>query len=61
MTTYKIHNINGKFDHVDGKSAALTRIREIEGDANMTETEMTRDHGWTITRVSASAARAVGL
>jgi hypothetical protein len=58
---YKIHNINGRFDHVRGKTEAVNRANEIEGTQDLTAAELIRDYGWAITRVSEAHARSVGL
>lgn len=61
MTVYRISNVNGKFDHIQGKRAAIARIREIEGVEALTEADAIRDFGWTIARCTPAEARAAGL
>jgi len=64
MTTYRIHDINGRFDHVSGKSAAIARANEMArwiGEPLLTEDELRVLYGITIQRVSADIARSVGF
>lgn len=61
MTVYKAHNINGKFNHLVGKTAAINYAREVEKDGDLSEKDLTTQYGWTFTKVSASVAKAVGL
>ena len=60
-TIYKASNVNGKFNHVEGKQAAIAYARSVERDEALTEQELTKDFGWTFKKVSASEARSVGF
>ncbi len=61
MGFFKISNINGRFDYIQGREAAVARMIEIEGDVSLTESDLLRDYGWTITEVDADTARSVGF
>lgn len=62
MTVYRVHIINGRFDHVVGKAAAIKRAAELTDAPEGTPlNELTRHWGVTLERVSASYARSVGL
>ncbi len=59
---YRIQNINGRFDHVRGKQAAIARAIEMAGAEPKTNEADLRNHwGVRIERVSAEIARSVGL
>lgn len=58
---YKASNINGNFNHTEGKAAAIAYARSIERDESLSERELTEDFGWTFKKVSAAEARSVGL
>lgn len=61
-TVYRVQNINGKFDHITGKDAALDRARQMAAaPATTSEAELAKHWGVRITPVSASDARSVGL
>ena len=60
-TVYLAKNINGRFDHVRGKAAAIAYARQVEGDETLTEAELVADYGWTFRRVSPAYARSVGM
>lgn len=60
-TVYKLSNINGRFDHVYGKAAAVARANEIEGETGLTENDLTREWGWKFKRLTPAQARAVGM
>lgn len=60
-TVYKAHNINGKFNHLQGKKAAVDYARGIEGDEKLSEQDLVKEYGWTFKKVSASHARSVGF
>lgn len=62
MKTYRVTCVNGRFDHIATKPAAVRRAVEIAGAPEGTgEQELLRDWGVTIERVSAGVARSVGL
>jgi len=61
MTIYKISNINGRFDHVAGKTAAIARANEIERGTGLTEADLTEGWGWTFKRLTPAQARSVGM
>jgi hypothetical protein len=67
---YRVQLLSGQFDHVAGKDAAIDRAKEMiklqpvldfPEDARTWLRVLERDWGVTITRVSASTARSVGL
>ena len=59
---YKVSVVNGRFDHVLTKRAAVARAIEIVGaPANTSAETLSREWGVTITRITPAAARAVGL
>lgn len=58
---YKAQNINGKFNHLEGKQAALAYARGIENDETLTESDLVSCYGWNFKEVSDEEARAVGF
>lgn len=59
---YRVQNINGRFDHVVGKAAAIAKAIEMAGATEGTSvTDLARHWGVRIGRVSAAIARSVGL
>lgn len=58
-TIYKALNLNGKFDHLEGKQAAINYARHVEKDETLTEQELIRDFGWTFTKLSAAEAKTI--
>lgn len=58
---YKASNINGRFDHLEGKEAAIAYARSVERDEALTEQELVKEFGWTFRKVSATEARSVGF
>ena len=59
---YRIQLINGRFDHVRGKQAALVRAVEMAGAEIGTDVKtLEKNWGVRIERVSAEVARSVGL
>ena len=61
MEVYKASNINGRFDHLLGKTAVLAYIRKVDGEQVRSISEGCKDYGWTVERVSRADARAVGF
>lgn len=59
-TVYRASNINGRFNHLRGKAAALDYAREVEKDADLSEAELV-ELGWTFRKCSPAYARSVGL
>lgn len=58
---YRVSTINGRFDHVATKRAAIERARELAGaPADASLDDLTKHWGATIERVSAETARSVG-
>jgi hypothetical protein len=59
---YRIQILDGRFDHVATKKAAIMRAIEMVG-ADPGATAKALEHNWgvSITRVSAAMARSVGL
>lgn len=60
-TIYKASNINGKFNHLEGKKAAIEYARSVERDETLSEQDLVKEFGWTFKKVSASVAKAVGF
>lgn len=59
---YRIHLINGRFDHVRGKREALAMAVAMAGaPAGTSEADLRKHWGARIERVSAEHARSVGL
>ena len=59
---YRVQLINGKFDHVATKRAAVARAVALANAPQDTSSqELERHWGVTFTRVSASVARSVGF
>lgn len=59
---YRVQNINGQFDHVATKTAAIARAREMVSAEPDTDLQTLETHwGVKIERVSAAVARSVGL
>lgn len=59
---YRVQNINGQFDHVAGKRAALERARQMAGAPEGTgQDDLAKHWGVRVERVSGSTARSVGL
>jgi hypothetical protein len=59
---YRIQILDGRFDHVATKRAAIMRAIEMVGaEPGTTAKALERDWGVTLTRVSAAMARSVGL
>ncbi|HKI60719.1 MAG TPA: hypothetical protein VKA31_00350 [Mariprofundaceae bacterium] len=59
---YRISTIAGKFDHVIGEDAALTKARELAGaPEDTTLDELRREWGVTVAEVSEEDQKAVGL
>jgi hypothetical protein len=59
---YRVSCVNGRFDHIATKRAALARASEIAGAPKGTsEQELISEWGVIITRVSPAIARSVGL
>lgn len=59
---YRVALVNGRFDHVVGKAAALRCALELLGeDGPISEADLIREWGVKIERVSAAHARSVGL
>lgn len=59
---YRVQDINGRFDYVATKVAAVARAIELAGaDLGTPEAHLVKHWGITITRVSAEVARSVGL
>lgn len=62
MAVYRVSNINGRFDHVAGKAAAVRRAAEIsDAPTDTPEADLVREWGATIRRVTAAQARSVGM
>lgn len=62
MGYFKITSIDGKFDHVEGKKAAVARAREmVAAPEDSTEADLEREYGVSISPVSKSIARSVGF
>jgi hypothetical protein len=62
MTAYRIQLVNGRFDYVTGKMAAVKRAIEMTGaPATSCAEDLRKDWGILIRRVSESEAREVGL
>jgi hypothetical protein len=61
MTTYRIQNINGQFDHVTGKEQALARARQMVGAEDIATEADLHDFSVTIKPVSKAVAASVGL
>lgn len=59
-TVYCASNINGRFNHLRGKAAAIDYARQVEKDADLSEAELV-EMGWTFRKVSPAYARSVGL
>ena len=61
-TVYRIQIINGRFDHVATKQAAVARAIEMVGaEQGATAKTLEKDWGVTFTKVTDSIARSVGL
>jgi hypothetical protein len=59
---YRIQLVNGRFDHVATKHAAIMRAIEMVGaEPGTTAKALEKEWGVTFTRVSAPVARSVGL
>lgn len=59
---YRVDDHAGHFAHVAGKRAAVVRgIAMVGAPSGTTAQELDREWGVTISRVSASIARSVGL
>jgi hypothetical protein len=59
---YRVQLINGRFDHVRGKQAAIARAIEMAGaDPKTSEADLRKHWGVSIDRVTAEIARSVGL
>jgi hypothetical protein len=70
QAVYRVQTLNGKFGHARGKDAAIDLAKELiklqpvldfPGSNKTWQRVLERDWGVTITRVSASVARSVGL
>jgi hypothetical protein len=62
MTVYRIQLINGRFDHVSGKMAAVKRAIEMTGAPELScADDLKREWGVTITPVTQATARSVGM
>ena len=62
MSVWKVHAVNGRFDHVRGKREATKRARELVGaPPQATAKDMEKYWGVTFKRVSPAYARSVGL
>jgi hypothetical protein len=61
-TVYRISLLNGRFDHVATKQAAIARaIEMVKAEPHTSAKMLEKEWGVRFTRVSKSDARAVGL
>jgi hypothetical protein len=61
-TVYRVQIVNGRFDHVATRRAAVIRAAEMVGaPEGTTASELELDWGVTITRIRAAVARSIGL